>query len=448
MSSALAPPITVRGMKKLDKNAFKKEVDVPCLRLKSHLISIPDILAGLKAQTIRLAKIKAFQYLPEEPGMRIAVFDPDKVAAWEEIDAKDRLMELGVSADAFFLKTIHFSWENWTSGEILQAIIGDDGPNVAGFSTVGHIVHLNLRPEHDAFKQVVGEVILDKIPCCRSVINKTNVIDNEFRNISYEVLAGSEDLQTVVKENACTFHLDYAHVYWNPRLGREHERLTQEIPSNALMYDVFAGIGPFAVPAGKRGCTVLANDLNPVSYDYLLKNITLNKVGNRVTAYNLDGRDFIRTVVKDNMILQWKCNPNASIHIVMNLPALAEEFVDVFRGLFHGSESDVPADRNSLPTVHLYCFDKTDDPRGVPLDRLDRNIGWKMDRHAIDRHFVRQVAPSKDMIRLRFLLPWELLTAAREETLVSSTESILIREEEDISDSVIPEPDSKRRKIV
>ncbi len=27
--------------------------------------------------------------------------------------------------------------------------------------------------------------------------------------------------------------------------------------------DMFCGIGPFAIPAGKKGCTVFANDLNP-----------------------------------------------------------------------------------------------------------------------------------------------------------------------------------------
>ena len=39
---------------------------------------------------------------------------------------------------------------------------------------------------------------------------------------------------------------------------------------------------------------VLANDLNPDSYKYLQQNIKLNKVGRKVTAYNIDGRAFIR----------------------------------------------------------------------------------------------------------------------------------------------------------
>lgn len=39
---------------------------------------------------------------------------------------------------------------------------------------------------------------------------------------------------------------------------------------------------------------MLANDLNPISYKYLQQNITLNKVQRDVTAFNMDGRAFIR----------------------------------------------------------------------------------------------------------------------------------------------------------
>jgi tRNA G37 N-methylase Trm5 len=45
-----------------------------------------------------------------------------------------------------------------------------------------------------------------------------------------------------------------------------------------VIADVFAGVGPFALPAAKKGCAVLANDLNPESYKYLIMNIKDNKV--------------------------------------------------------------------------------------------------------------------------------------------------------------------------
>lgn len=42
---------------------------------------------------------------------------------------------------------------------------------------------------------------------------------------------------------------------------------------------MFAGVGPFSIPAAKNiGCAVYANDLNPQSYYYLKQNVILNKV--------------------------------------------------------------------------------------------------------------------------------------------------------------------------
>jgi len=41
---------------------------------------------------------------------------------------------------------------------------------------------------------------------------------------------------------------------------------------------MFCGVGPFSIPAAKKGCRVYANDLNPQSFKYLMQNLALNKV--------------------------------------------------------------------------------------------------------------------------------------------------------------------------
>lgn len=47
---------------------------------------------------------------------------------------------------------------------------------------------------------------------------------------------------------------------------------------DGIIADVFAGVGPFAIPAAKRGCAVLANDLNPNSFKWMKKNVADNNV--------------------------------------------------------------------------------------------------------------------------------------------------------------------------
>ena len=81
-------------------------------------------------------------------------------------------------------------------------------------------------------------------------------------------------------ESNCRFTFDFREVYWNSRLHSEHERLIDVFkPEDGIVADVFAGVGPFAVPAAKKGCAVLANDLNPNSAKWLLQNVANNNVG-------------------------------------------------------------------------------------------------------------------------------------------------------------------------
>ncbi|CAI6012804.1 unnamed protein product [Closterium sp. NIES-65] len=139
-------------------------------------------------------------------------------------------------------------------------------------------------------------------PLIRTVVNKSGIIENEFRVPTLELIAGegsSSHLETSVRQHGATFHLDYARVYWNSRLEHEHKRLVDTFFKRGdVVVDMFAGVGPFAVPAAKAGCAVLANDLNPASVEYLRRNVRVNGVEGRVKAYNEDARVFVRGVLK------------------------------------------------------------------------------------------------------------------------------------------------------
>lgn len=81
-----------------------------------------------------------------------------------------------------------------------------------------------------------------------------------------------------VSESDCIFEFDYSKVYWNSKLEAEHSRLIDLFRPGEVVCDVMAGIGPFAVPAGKKRVFVWANDKNPESAKYLQAAITKNKV--------------------------------------------------------------------------------------------------------------------------------------------------------------------------
>lgn len=268
-------------------------------------------------------------------------------------------------------------------------------------------------------RSVAGLVILDKIPGIRTVINKTNSIENEYRNINYEILVGTDDLITVTKENGCTFHLDYSKVYWNPRLGTEHETIAKLLKRSTVFYDVFAGVGPFTIPAGKN-CTVLANDLNPASFQWLQKNIVANKVSQRVTAFNMDAREFIQTVVKADMISRYTDDEASDLRFAMNLPASAETFLNSFRGLLRGCLNEDLEAVFHPPLVYLYCFEKGGGPSSEVYDRVRRHLDFSLEDASIKKHCVRKVAPNKDMLRLEFILPREVLLSKEDIAPISA----------------------------
>lgn len=209
-----------------------------------------------------------------------------------------------------------------------------------------------------------------------------------------EVLAGDDDLNVEIYESKCHFRFNYGKVYWNSRLQAEHSRLVKEIlskPKPIIVADMMAGIGPFSVPLAKSGAMVYANDLNPDSYRYLTDNAVLNKIAvTKHIASNRDGREFIIDLVRHKSVLP--------TDIIMNLPASATDFLDVFKGLYAPTTT-----QEQLPRIHCYTFADPETYETDILTKIEAMIGTKVPNPAI--HDVRNVAPKKNMFCVSFHLP-------------------------------------------
>lgn len=137
------------------------------------------------------------------------------------------------------------------------------------------------------YKHVIAEVLIDKNPMIKTVINKVDDVGTHsvFRTFAYEVLAGPDDMNVELSEGDCVFKFDYSKVYWNSRLQTEHKRLVDSFKPGEVVCDVMAGVGPFAIPAGKKGVFVWANDLNPESYAAMVEGVKRNKVSENQVAW-------------------------------------------------------------------------------------------------------------------------------------------------------------------
>ncbi|VVB05840.1 unnamed protein product [Arabis nemorensis] len=179
--------------------------------------------------------------------------------------------------------SVTLGYSYWSADHILKQILPDGVDIPSSFETI-------LLP----FKDVIAKVIYDKnYPRIKTIVNKVGTISNEFRVPKFEVLAGEDGMETEVKQYGARFKLDYSLVYWNSRLEHEHMRLSSLFKPGETVCDMFAGIGPFAIPAAQKGCFVYANDLNPDSVRYLKINAKFNKVDELISVHNMDARKFI-----------------------------------------------------------------------------------------------------------------------------------------------------------
>lgn len=315
-------------------------------------------------------------------------------------------------------------------------------------------MHLNLKEPFLDYKYLIADILKDKSGNTRTVINKLEDVGShsEFRTFPFELLAGDNDLNVIQHEQDCEFRFDYSRVYWNTRLGTEHRRLVEKFHPGQMVCDVMAGVGPFAVPAGKRKIFVWANDLNPHGYEVMEDAVQRNKVHRFVTPFNQDGKKFIpwsakallesepvtvtikpkakrkRTDENENRPAspppERYPRPTTFDHYVMNLPATAIEFLDAFIGVYAGREDLFsPNTSKPLPMIHVYCFsghseNELDDHVDI-CNRISERIGHTItpeDRVGgtgnqdvqLEMHNVRLVSPNKQMFCASFRLPREV----------------------------------------
>ncbi|CAI9100280.1 OLC1v1037244C1 [Oldenlandia corymbosa var. corymbosa] len=227
-----------------------------------------------------------------------------------------------------------------------------------GLMVAGHIAHLNIGDELLPYKNVIAKVIYDKnYPRIQTVVNKVGTITNEFRVPKFEVLAGKNDMVTEVKQHGANFKLDYSLVYWNSRLEHEHLRLISTFRPGEIICDMFAGIGPFAIPAALKGCLVYANDLNPDSIRYLKINARGNKVDDLVHAYNMDARKFIS---------QLMTGPSSNLE-------------------FEESKSELSVEQCTSADGQLMANDKSE-VKQVPKDSLSQLVTITSSCSQVDKH--------------------------------------------------------------
>lgn len=185
---------------------------------------------------------------------------------------------------------------------------------------VGDIAIMELPPELEGYKKIIGEAVLKANKRVRTVLAKSGAVEGVYRVREFEVIAGVGKTETIHKEHGCVYHVDLAKAYFSPRLSHEHDRVASQVQSGETIVDMFAGVGPFSILIAKKceGVQLFAIDINPDAVYYLKKNISANHVQEKVTPILGE----VRQVVDEKLV-------RVADRVIMNLPEKAIEYVDV-----------------------------------------------------------------------------------------------------------------------
>ena len=181
------------------------------------------------------------------------------------------------------------------------------------YERIGEAVIVD-EDDPDRARELADALVASDIPV-ETVLNRASKVRGRERIRDWDLLVG-EETEVRHREYGCEFLLDLAAVYFSPRLATERNRVREQITAGEQVFDMFAGVGPFAIPAAKRGATVVATDINETAIEYLRENARRNGVADRVTAIN----DDVRAVAAEYG--GW------ADRLVMNLPHSADEFLD------------------------------------------------------------------------------------------------------------------------
>lgn len=324
-----------------------------------------SVIPTMKSSIIKYFNGLCFARDMERPDFVHLLLDPHKVETVDDLgpralrllNDKNIPLQLGT-------RDVELTFEKLSLKHLIAEYLGIPGALVTFGQTelVGHVVIVELHDALLPYKETIGRIIIEKKkPQITAVMNVRGRERSEYRIFPMEVLAKeTEDTSLVAEVEAigCRFRVDFGTVFWNPRRHDQHEAISSAVGANDVMYDVFAGVGPFCIPAAKRGCRVLANDFNPDCTRCLRENALINDVQSRFQCFQQDGLHFIRHTIKEDIISEWrKQDRNKNFHIVMNLPGSSIEFIPAFRDWVADRAPEIRSlDFVTMPYIHLYAF--------------------------------------------------------------------------------------------
>jgi tRNA wybutosine-synthesizing protein 2 len=169
---------------------------------------------------------------------------------------------------------------------------------------LGDVLIADFPTDLGKYKKIVAKTYAHELNC-KSVLNNKGGVTGEFREPRLEILFGSNDIETVHKENAIRFKLNPLNIMFSSGNISERIHMSNLDVNDEVIVDLFAGIGYFTLPIAVYGRAkkIFACEKNINSFNYLLKNISLNNVTHIVEPIFGDNRTVAPRNIADRVIM-------------------------------------------------------------------------------------------------------------------------------------------------
>src|SRR3989338_4047927 len=153
----------------------------------------------------------------------------------------------------------------------------------SSFDMVGSIIIFSDFPKQLSKKEKIsGNDILKNFRHFKAVFKKTKKYSGKFRTPKLKLLAGSNNKETMHKENNVKLKLNIEKVYFSARLSEERKRIAKKVRKNEKILVVFSGCGvyPLVIAKNTKAGEIYGIEINPIAHKYALENVKLNKISN------------------------------------------------------------------------------------------------------------------------------------------------------------------------
>lgn len=265
--------------------------------------------------------------------------------------------------------------------DFLRSKLGDVVSSViilpSGFHLVGHVVLVHLNLDAMKYASFIGEKTLEYDQRILSVAVKVGPTVGTTRLPSYVLIAGDSNTITTHIEGGVKFRLDPLRLTFSGGNRRERTRLSKLVRDGEIVVDMFSCVGQFSLHIAKGAkVKVTAIEINPEAYQFLLENIKLNELGNRVTALLGDCRDVHPKRTANRIVMGYLHNTieylpfaletvvegGGFIHMHMNVPEselsdIIVKIEQVCRNYGFSSTTNVHHVKNYSPGMGHFVFD-------------------------------------------------------------------------------------------